>query len=138
MKDISKYLIKDYKYWSVSIAEDQGYLGRCVIWCKRDGATDLADATVDEREELFIILTQLKQAITKTFQADWFNYTFLGNETPHLHEHVIPRYKTPRTFQGNVFVDEQWGHNPYKGNKTKVTDPDIVEKIRLKLVESIG
>lgn len=137
MKDFSKYLIKEYTYWSVYIAEDQSYLGRCVIWCKRDSAMDLADVTLEEREELFVILKQLKQAIIKAFQADWFNYTFLGNEIPHLHEHVIPRYKTPKDFEGVLFVDEQWGHNPYKGGKNKFISSDIVEKIRLKLIESI-
>jgi diadenosine tetraphosphate (Ap4A) HIT family hydrolase len=138
MEDISKYLIKDYTYWLVSIAKDQGYLGRCLIWCKRETALDLADATLEEREELFAILSKLKQAIKEAFHADWFNYTFLGNETPHLHEHLIPRYKSDRDFEGYTFTDEQWGHNPYKGNKSQMTDPDIVEKVRLKLIEVLS
>jgi len=56
-------------------------LGRCVIWCKREDALDLTDATPEEQSELFLILRDLKEATKKAFQPDWFNYSFLGNET---------------------------------------------------------
>ena len=53
MEHFSKYKIRDYKYWSISLHPNQGYLGRCVIWCKRGDALDLADATQEEQVELF-------------------------------------------------------------------------------------
>ena len=36
---------------------------------------------------------------------------FLGNETYHLHGHVIPRYKKQIEFKGIVFEDKLYGHN---------------------------
>lgn len=69
-KDFSKDLIKDYKYWAIYIHENQGYLGRCIIWCKRENALDLTDATKEEQEELFIILKDLKNATTACFNPD--------------------------------------------------------------------
>ncbi len=122
--DYSKYLIKDYKYWSVQIFSNQSYLGRCIIWCKREDALDLTQATKEEREELFMIMNKLKEAVTKLFQPDWFNYAFLGNETRHLHGHFIPRYSQSKEFMGITFKDERWGHN-YKTDHDFVT-PDIV------------
>ncbi len=75
-KDFSKLLVKDYKYWLVNVHENQGCLGRCVVWCKRSNALDLADATKEEREELFKILKELRKACESLFQSDWFNYAF--------------------------------------------------------------
>lgn len=107
MVDYSEYLIKDYTHWSVSVYENQGYLGRCVVWCKREDALDLADATEDEQKELIKVLGELRGATKRAFQADWFNYAFLGNETRHLHCHFIPRYSGPRKFASTTFTDER-------------------------------
>jgi diadenosine tetraphosphate (Ap4A) HIT family hydrolase len=137
MEDFSKYLIKDYKHWSVSIYKNQGYLGRCVVWCKREDALDLADVTEDEQQELIKVFKELREAVTRTFQADWFNYAFLGNETRHLHCHFVPRYASPRQFEGVTFTDERWGHN-YRTNPDFATQPAILEAARLKLKSELS
>ncbi len=135
--DYSQQAIKDYKYWQLQIHSNQGYLGRCVVWCKRENALDLTEATSEEREELFQILRDLKDALTKVFQPGWFNYAFLGNEDRHLHGHVIPRYASSREFAGQTFTDERWGHN-YKTDRDFVTSPEVLEKIKEKLKEKLG
>ncbi len=137
MEDYSKYLIKEYKHWLVQVHTNQSYLGRCIVWCKRENALDLADATLDEQKELFAILEKLRETAKKVFQPDWFNYAFLGNETRHLHGHFIPRYSSPRQFEGTTFVDEQWGHN-YKTDKNFVTPPEVLETIKLKLKRELS
>lgn len=136
MKTDSNVLVKEYTYWLVNVHENQGYLGRCVVWCKREDALDLADATDAEQKELFTILFDLREATKRAFQADWFNYAFLGNDTLHLHGHIVPRYSSPREFEGVVFVDELWGHN-YKTDHDFVTSPEILEKVILKLKEEL-
>jgi len=105
------YSVGNYKYWTAKVFFNQEYLGRCIVSCKRENAEDLTDATLEEREELFEILTQLKNAIKKSFSNDWINYSFLGNSWRHLHCHVVPRYQSPRDFEGMTFVDKRWGHN---------------------------
>ena len=136
MENFSKYKIKDYKYWSIFIHQNQGYLGRCVIWCNREDALDLADATPEEREELFSVLKKLGNAIKMIFQPDCLNYSFLGNEMRHLHGHFIPRYAKPKVFEGITFEDKLYGHN-YKTNQSFSTPPEVVEKIRLKIKETL-
>ncbi|OIO49691.1 MAG: hypothetical protein AUJ36_01790 [Parcubacteria group bacterium CG1_02_41_26] len=103
--------IKDYQHWTVYVHENQSYLGRCVIACKRAKADDLANASQEELLEFLRIINELKNALQKAFQTDWFNYSFLGNADQHLHCHFIPRYQTERVFEGIVFKDELWGHN---------------------------
>lgn len=131
-EDYSKYLIKDYEHWLVNIHPNQGYLGRCIVWCKREDAFDLADATEDEQKELIKILGELREATKRAFQADWFNYAFLGNGTRHLHGHFVPRYSSPREFSGITFTDERWGHN-YRTDHDFVTPPEVLEAVREKL-----
>lgn len=136
MTDFSKYKIKDYTYWSVFVHQNQGYLGRCVIWCNREDALDLVDATKEEQKELFLILNDLREALKKSFNPDWFNYSFLGNATRHLHGHFIPRYASEKEFGGVTFKDERWGHN-YKTDHDFVTPEDVLEKIRMKIKENL-
>ena len=137
MEDYSKYLIKEYRHWLVNIHQNQGYLGRCIVWYKREDALDLVDATEDEQKELILILGELREAAKRAFQPDWFNYAFLGNETQHLHGHFIPRYSSPREFDGITFTDERWGHN-YKTDHSFVTSPEVWEAARIKLKEELS
>jgi len=121
--------IKDYQHWTVHIHENQGYLGRCVIVCQRPEADDLANATQEELLEFLQIINELKNALQKAFQTDWFNYSFLGNDNRHLHCHFVPRYHTERIFEDVVFKDELWGHN-YKTDHNFQTTGEIKEKIK--------
>ncbi len=132
--DFSKNLIKGYKYWEIYVHENQGYLGRCVVWCKRDDALDLSDATPEEQAELFLVLRHLREAAQKAFQSDWFNYSFLGNEVRHLHGHFIPRYEKPKTFRGVTFVDKLYGHN-YKTDHEFQTPVELLAEVRDKYRE---
>jgi len=136
MTDFSEDKIKDFKYWEVYAAQNQGYLGRCVIWCKREGAEDVEDATKEEWLEFLEIILELKGAVKKAFDADWFNYAFLGNVMRHLHCHLVPRYKSKREFNGFGFEDKLWGHN-YKTDRSFETPKElrmaIKEEIRKNL-----
>jgi len=135
-EDFLKNLIKEYKHWAIYVHPNQGYLGRCVVWCKREDALDLTDATTEEQSELFLVLRDLKETTKKVFQPDWFNYSFLGNETRHLHGHFIPRYAKPKIFMGIVFEDKFYGHN-YKTDHTFVISESLFNAIRDKLKEAL-
>ena len=135
-KDFSRFLIKEYKHWSIYIHENQSYLGRCVVWCKRDEALDLADATTEEQEELFLVLRDLREAAEKIFEPDKFNYSFLGNETHHLHCHFVPRYARPKIFMDVVFEDKLYGHN-YKTDNSFQTSPELLIAVRDKYIEAL-
>lgn len=129
--------MQDYSLWSVLVHQNQGYLGRCVVYCKREDALDFADATEDEQKELFLVLGDLREAAKRAFQPDWLNYAFLGNGDRHLHGHFVPRYSSPREFEGVTFTDERWGHN-YRTNHDFITTPEVLEAIRIKLKAELG
>ena len=136
MTDYSKFLIKQYKYWRVSVYENQSYLGRCIIWCNRKDALELTDATREEQEELFFILKKLKKASQATFGGEWFNYAFLGNSTRHFHGHFVPRYSTEKEFGGVIFRDDRWGHN-FRTDEYFITPANVLEQIRLEMKKAL-
>ena len=133
-ENLSKNFVKGYKYWEIYVHENQGYLGRCVVWCKREDALDLADAMPEEQVELFLVLRDLREAAKKVFQPDWFNYSFLGNETRHLYGYFIPRYAKPKTFMDIVFEDKLYGHN-FKTDHAFTTSPELLLSVRNKYCE---
>ena len=129
MIDYSKLLIKEYKYWDVKLHHDQNLLGRCLLWCKRDGVSDLFETTIEEREEFWEIGDVLQKALNKLFQPDVINYASLGMRTPHLHVHFFPRYKDKKYFLGCEFEDEGWGKHPLN-NPSKEIPEDVLLNIR--------
>lgn len=137
-RDYSKYIVKDYHYWSVRACINQGFLGRCVLWCKREDAFDLCDATPEELAELHIILKALRTAVTQCFNPDWFNYSFLGNTIRHLHCHFVPRYATTKMFMDTEFDDVLYksGLN-WREDPNFVTSEELLQGIKSRLIEAL-
>ena len=50
-----KYLLSDTKYWTVYLADEQDYIGRCIIVLKRHCGS-LPELKDDEWMELFLLI----------------------------------------------------------------------------------
>ena len=131
--EFQKFMIRDYKHWGVYVYKNQFFLGRVYLWARREDAVDLMQMAFEEREELFNIGRTINRALTELFNPDLINYAALGNISTHLHLHVIPRYASPRQFDGIDFVDKRWGKNyaPYDYNF------EVPESTLLKLRDAI-
>ena len=136
MSDFSHLRLKSYDFWEIYVHENQGYLGRCVLWCKREDALALTHATVEEQHELFLVLRALEVALRHCFQPNLLNYAFLGNQNHHLHCHVIPRYEESRSFMGHTFNDFLFGEN-YKTDYGFVYDYDLLQKVKRHLKRAL-
>jgi diadenosine tetraphosphate (Ap4A) HIT family hydrolase len=123
-------LIADFKHWEVYLHESQCYLGRSYIWAKRKDALDFFDMNDREIKEYYGVGKTLKKALNVAFKPDLYNYATLANVSPHLHTHVIPRYKTEREFSGIMFRDERWGKNYVPYDKSFKVEKEILFKIR--------
>lgn len=91
-------------HWSVVVNRNQNQLGKVFLVLKRH-ETDVANLSDDEVLALWTAIRSVKDVLVSQFQPDHFNYAFLMNQDPHVHLHVIPRYKTPRDFAGQTFED---------------------------------
>lgn len=137
MERDSKWIVRDYTHWTLYLHTNQCYLGRMFLWAKREDAVDLADISDSEKNELHEILRSLRRALAGLFKPDLMNYGSLGNVTKHLHVHVVPRYASPRMFDGRQFLDERWGHNYYPYNREHVTPERTLVKIKEAIAEKV-
>lgn len=90
--------------WRVVVNRNQNKLGKAFLVLERH-ETDVASLTDEEVLALWAAVRVVKDALVSLFQPDHFNYAFLINLDPHVHLHVIPRYRTPRDFAGQTFED---------------------------------
>lgn|SRR3989344_339694 len=127
MTDYEHLKVAEFDHWSLYVHGSQYYLGRVYLWAKRTDVVDLMDALPEEREEFFSVGTRVRDALQELFQPDLFNYAALANVSAHMHVHVIPRYKTLRTFEGITFTDHNWGKNyaPYD-TKFKIPEEKLI------------
>ncbi|MBI2105726.1 hypothetical protein HYT56_02715 [Candidatus Woesearchaeota archaeon] len=121
--------IADFNYWEINLHEDQAYLGRSVIWSRRDGDIDFLDMNDYERDEFFDIGKILRESLRKSFRPDRMNYASFAKTTNHLHVHVIPRYKHPREFCGVKFIDRNYRKN-YAPYQPFIPNDEVLIEIR--------
>jgi diadenosine tetraphosphate (Ap4A) HIT family hydrolase len=70
----------------------QSYAGYCVL-AANVHARELFDLPDAERRAYFDEMCLLARAIQSAFSPHKLNYELLGNQVPHLHWHVFPRYQ---------------------------------------------
>ena len=70
-------------------------------------AREMTDLDAREREALMAIVWKVEEAVREAMQPDKMNVASLGNMTPHVHWHVIPRFRDDRHFPGPVWAAPQ-------------------------------
>ncbi len=88
--------------WRVVLVNDAHYPGFCrVIWNAH--VREMTDLNLDERVLLMKVVWQVEEAIRQVFKPDKINLASLGNIVPHLHWHVIPRFKNDMHFPNPIW-----------------------------------
>lgn len=106
------------KCWQVFLAEEQTYLGYCVVVLKRRPCGDLAELTEEELLDFLKLVKTFEQALKAAFGATMFNWSCLMNNAyqeadpkPHVHWHARPRYNRKVELAGESFEDPNFGHH---------------------------
>jgi diadenosine tetraphosphate (Ap4A) HIT family hydrolase len=86
----SDHFIADLGLSMAYLHDDQFFPGWTVVVFKRH-ATELFDLAPTERIQLMEEVSRLAKVLFETFEANKMNYAQLGNQTPHIHWHLIPR-----------------------------------------------
>ncbi len=88
----------------IILVSDPDLPGFCrVIW--NHHVSEMTDLTYGEREHLMTLVFSVEEAIRDVMSPDKVNVATLGNMVPHLHWHVIPRFKDDAFFPGSVWSD---------------------------------
>ncbi len=104
--------VAGYERWRVYVSWNQDYLGKCLIALRRH-EEDLLSVTAEERDGLWQAAGRVREAVGRLFAPDHWNYQVLGNSVRHVQMHLTPRYREPREFAGQRFVDGHWGTWPH-------------------------
>jgi len=87
----------------VILVEDPDYPGFCrVIW--GDHVKEMTDLTDPERSHLMAVVFVTEKILRETMHPDKINLASLGNQVPHLHWHVIPRFADDAHFPDPIWV----------------------------------
>ncbi len=86
----------------VILVNDPDLPGFCrVIWNRH--VAEMTDLSYGEREHLMSLVFAVEKAVRQVMQPDKINIAALGNMVPHIHWHVIPRYKDDAFFPGSAW-----------------------------------
>lgn len=139
MCNLKTGIIIETKYWRAILNQYQSYLGRVVVILK-EHKQSLSEVSSDEAVDFFYINRILETAIKQAFNAEMFNTTCMTNNAfargvePHVHFHIRPRYSHPIIFDGQTFVDKEFGKH-YDRTNRDIPPPELYNSI-LRTIQS--
>jgi diadenosine tetraphosphate (Ap4A) HIT family hydrolase len=104
---------------------DPHYPGFCrVIWNAH--VREMTDLPPDRRQHLMTVVFAVEQVVRQLFVPDKINLASFGNVVPHLHWHIIPRWRDDRHFPEPV-----WGqvHRDDAGGRPVVADEELARAL---------
>jgi len=104
------------------------YAGFCrVIW--KAHVAEMSDLTLAQSTRLMRVVLATERALRATMAPDKINLAALGNVVPHLHWHVIPRWKDDSRFPRPIWA-------PALRENTTRTAPDKAQ-LRAALLDAL-
>ena len=86
----------------VILAGDPDYPGFCrVVW--HEHVAEMSDLTAPAQRHLMNVVLATESALRQLMQPDKINLASLGNVVPHLHWHVVPRFRDDKHFPQPVW-----------------------------------
>lgn len=97
--------------------DDAAHPGFCrVVW--KEHVAEMTDLLPADRRHLLEVVMATETALRALLHPDKINLASFGNMVPHLHWHVIPRYRDDRHFPESV-----WGPTQREGRVHPGADP---------------
>lgn len=120
-------LYRDDKF-RVVLLDDPYYPGFCrVIW--NDHVKEMSDLSLQDRSSMMAAVWQVEAALRDVMRPDKINLASLGNMTPHLHWHVIPRYVDDAHFPRTVWAAAKRAPEPSSMTQRNGLRPQLREAV---------
>ena len=92
-----------FRVIAVGGADGVAFQGYCrVVW--NEHIRELTDLSSDDRGQFMNAVYRLESALRLSLAPDKMNVASLGNLTPHLHWHVIPRWTTDAAYPKPIWA----------------------------------
>jgi diadenosine tetraphosphate (Ap4A) HIT family hydrolase len=85
--------IAELEHSYLILNRDQFFPGYCLLFTKQH-QTELFLLDKEVRQGLMEEVSRVAQALAACFQPDKLNYELLGNMVPHIHWHLVPRFRS--------------------------------------------
>ena len=90
----------------IVLINDQNYRGYCRVDLINH-IKEMTDLDEETRHEFMGVIFQTEKIIKEYLQPDKINLASLGNITPHLHWHIIPRYLSDNHFPDSIWSEKK-------------------------------
>lgn len=116
----------------VVLVDEPDYPGFCrVIW--NGHVKEMSDLAPAERALLSSAVWEVEAAVREAMAPEKVNLATLGNMTPHVHWHVIPRYIDDRHFPSPVWAAPQRAADAASLQARRALLPRLRDAIRRRL-----
>lgn len=113
----------------VVLVDDPNYVGFCRV-ILNEHIKEMTDLIEAERIKVMQMTFVVEQVLRDVLKPTKINLASLGNKTPHIHWHVIPRFETDAHFPEAVWSTEV--------RKTKKQNIDgLFDTLKAKLAEAL-
>lgn len=84
-------------------ADEPDYPGYCrVIWNAH--VREMSDLAAEDRARLIAVVCAVEETLCAVLRPTKINLASLGNQVPHLHWHVIPRFEDDCNFPDSIWA----------------------------------
>jgi len=93
------------------------------VYCRvelTDHVREMTDLNADDRARTMDIVFAVESAIREVMQPDKINLASLGNKTPHLHWHIIPRFTDDKHYPNS-----HWGEAVRGGEPRRISEEEL-------------
>lgn len=88
---------------------------------------EMTDLTPADRARTMKVVFAVETAIREVIKPDKINLASLGNKTPHMHWHVIPRFENDKHFPNS-----HWGEAVREGKALELA-PETLQQLKSKI-----
>lgn len=107
-------LLAQSSRWVLLLRPQQATFGALVLTC-REPVKALGQVSAQGFAEMQAMCARLERGLKAAVDYEKINYLCLMMVDPDVHFHVLPRYSTPRRFDGLEFPDAGWPAVPNLG-----------------------
>lgn len=111
----------------IVLVDDSNYVGFCRVILNKH-VKEMTDLSETERLNIMQITFAVEQVLRDVLQPTKINLASLGNKTPHIHWHVIPRFENDVHFPETI-----WSTEVREAEKRRVAN--LFDTLKLKLVK---
>jgi diadenosine tetraphosphate (Ap4A) HIT family hydrolase len=120
------------EFCRVVLADEPDYPGFCRV-ILQEHVKEMTDLAAAEQQRLMAAVFAVEAAVREILLPDKINLASLGNQVPHLHWHVIPRFTDDSHFPSPI-----WAPGVRERRPGAPDTPGLIQALSAALSRSLG